>query len=704
MRTLISILIFLVLFALMMPLQSQLIQHLDASIEESVIIDESNNFTEWIDQSGNGNDAIPSAGNPGYTDEKTFPNGLKGIDVSGSRISLQLLSAEDSDSILNQSVNPRGFCIITVVYIDSIIDTWNDLIGNSSAVRSGFFMRYSESANSVANLGSTVKVGSKEIHTANAVMLSFNYDAVSSEFTYWCSENEEKLTGTIDPADFSNDNPLTIGSMSNANRYFEGMIGEILIYDTALTSEKHDEIISGLAEKWGAYPSIEKTSETFTYTGIDGTSHDVEVHYPDSDQYPGDHPCVIFFHGGGWSNGDLAQFRDMCKYFASRGMVSITANYSMHTDETLASLPSDESQKTICVVDGKSVIRWIKQNANSLGVDTSLIVAGGASAGGHISVLSMMDTDHNNPADDLDIKTNVKAFLLFCPAFTLLDRDDTPEVNVFNHVNKPFPPSLFLVGENDGWEAASHALAEQLYDNGNQLEYWMACGESHMFYRTDNWIEQSTKKADEFLVSTGILGGKSDIEDPVSGDTLVLISFAEPIVEDTISWNENPLYKSNGMPGEPYLDSIRKVDLSNPGNREIVFEKRSGPDWLSVSGTGILSGTPEINDLGNNEFIIRASSFEGNSIDNGLVILIEEITGISGRETAKQVYIYPNPTIDVVYINNISLPKNYKVFDIMGSTAMKGTLKNGQLNIKHLEKGLYILQIEDYRLIKLIKK
>lgn len=55
---------------------------------------------------------------------------------------------------------------------------------------------------------------------------------------------------------------------------------------------------------------------------------------------------------------------------------------------------------------------------------------------------------------------------------------------------------------------------------GNKLDYLMAFGEGHMFYRTDHWVDLTTKKADEFLVSLGIIDGESPLIVPPEGDLM----------------------------------------------------------------------------------------------------------------------------------------------------------------------------------------
>ena len=39
------------------------------------------------------------------------------------------------------------------------------------------------------------------------------------------------------------------------------------------------------------------------------------------------HSCIIFFHGGGWNSGSPEQFQRQSRYFASRGMVSVSVEY-----------------------------------------------------------------------------------------------------------------------------------------------------------------------------------------------------------------------------------------------------------------------------------------------------------------------------------------------------------------------------------------
>jgi arylsulfatase A-like enzyme len=266
-------------------IDAKVLQHLDASADSLVNTDSGDIVTSWTDLSGNGFDALPAAGHASYPSSKTFENGLDGIDFRDSRISLQLLSAEDSETILDQAVNPRGFCIITAVYIESIISDWNDLAGNSSAVAGGFLMRYSKDGKLQASLAGVTMNGSKSIRPGQPVFFSFNYDAKKGVYHYWCSAADEELTAFVDPADFTTGSPLTIGTMTNTSRYFDGMLGEVLVYDGSLAKEKRMEIISILEEKWaGELPEPPVPQEPMNLHGEPVSSDQVDLSW----EQPGD--------------------------------------------------------------------------------------------------------------------------------------------------------------------------------------------------------------------------------------------------------------------------------------------------------------------------------------------------------------------------------------------------------------------------------
>ena len=56
--------------------------------------------------------------------------------------------------------------------------------------------------------------------------------------------------------------------------------------------------------------------------------------------------------------------------------------------------------------------------------------------------------------------------------------------------------------------------------------------------------------------------------------------------------------------------------------------------------------------------------------------------------------IYPNPTLDMVYIEGNYTQLKVVVYDILGKQVMKESISNS-IDISHLDNGIYILQLSD---------
>ncbi len=246
--------------------------------------------------------------------------------------------------------------------------------------------------------------------------------------------------------------------------------------------------------------------KTYVYTTSGGKPRHLEIYFP-----PGHDPAktrapgLILFHGGGWSGGTPAQFRAACAYFASRGMVAATAEYRMLTKDEAAKLPKGESRKRVCVDDARSAIRWFKSHAGELGVDPAKIVAGGGSAGGHVSVLA---TTHSGQTSDRGPDTSVIAYLLFNPAFTADDAAD-PEIDAIRHAHPGFPPAIVFFGTDDRWKSGWDALLEKLRSLGNtEIQVMLAEGQPHGFFNKDPWRTRTLIEADRFLARLGLISGE----------------------------------------------------------------------------------------------------------------------------------------------------------------------------------------------------
>src|ERR1700749_1145407 len=86
-------------------------------------------------------------------------------------------------------------------------------------------------------------------------------------------------------------------------------------------------------------------------------------------------PAIVWFHGGGFVLGDLSTAEPTARSLALRtGAIVVCVEYRKAPEHSL-----DEAYQ-----DGLDVLRWVRANAASLGVDRDRIAVGGDSAGGNI--------------------------------------------------------------------------------------------------------------------------------------------------------------------------------------------------------------------------------------------------------------------------------------------------------------------------------
>jgi acetyl esterase len=265
-----------------------------------------------------------------------------------------------------------------------------------------------------------------------------------------------------------------------------------------------------------------RPGQVFVYKTSSGQTQDIEIYFPPNhDRRQSKVPGLILFHGGGWGGGDLSQFRRACEYFASRGLVSATANYRMLATDEARRLPADRSRKRVCVTDAKSAIRWFKQHAAELGIDPHRIITGGGSAGGHISVLATTNPGLNDPADAQGVDTDVLAYLLFNPAFSDVDQRDAA-IDVHQYLTADLPPAIVFFGTDDSWKKGWDTVHQRLIALGNTTtQVRLANGQKHSFFNKDPWQTVTLIEADRFLMKLGLLRGEPTLTPPSSGEQLV---------------------------------------------------------------------------------------------------------------------------------------------------------------------------------------
>jgi acetyl esterase len=240
-------------------------------------------------------------------------------------------------------------------------------------------------------------------------------------------------------------------------------------------------------------------------------------------------PAIVFFFGGGWSNGSPAQFEKQCAYLASRGMVAMTAEYRV--------LSRHGVKAVSCFSDAKSAIRWVRQNAKRLGIDPKRVAAGGGSAGGHLAGALGTIREFDEPGEDLAISAVPDALALFNPALVLAavkghDTSDPEKLSAmeermgvppeqlspYHHIRAGLPPTIIFHGRADTTVPydTSRWFAEKAQELGNHVELVGYDDQKHGFFnygKSDNrFFADTLKKLDAFLVSLGYLTGPDRVD------------------------------------------------------------------------------------------------------------------------------------------------------------------------------------------------
>jgi acetyl esterase len=221
-------------------------------------------------------------------------------------------------------------------------------------------------------------------------------------------------------------------------------------------------------------------------------------------------PVVVFFFGGGWKSGAYTQFVPQAEYFASRGLVALSADYRIESKH--------KTTPDVCVEDGKSAIRWVKANAAKLGIDPAKVIAAGGSAGGHVAACTAL-VDGFDAGDDPKGTSSVPAaLLLFNPVLNLTrpvkgarGEDVSAKISPTRFLTKAAPPTWLTYGDADPMFSQGQEYATKAKSLGVSVTVLTAPKQPHGFFNRTPWVESTTAAADAWLVERGFLTGQGSL-------------------------------------------------------------------------------------------------------------------------------------------------------------------------------------------------
>ena len=205
-------------------------------------------------------------------------------------------------------------------------------------------------------------------------------------------------------------------------------------------------------------------------------------------------PAVLLIHGGAWKLGDRKQLKGYGFLLGREGFVCVASEYRL----------SEEAPWPAQLHDTKAAIRWMRANADDLGIDPDRIAVSGHSSGGHMALVAAATAGDQNLEGDgghAGVGSDVAAVVSFY-APTELTRDgemlsefvellmgpdasdaDYQVASPASYVHASLPPIMLMQSNLDDIVPRQQNLKlySALVDAGATVEFHMYDGEPHAF-------------------------------------------------------------------------------------------------------------------------------------------------------------------------------------------------------------------------------
>ena len=259
-----------------------------------------------------------------------------------------------------------------------------------------------------------------------------------------------------------------------------------------------------------AQADLPQPTEKRIYKEIDGKKLEIWIWKPANWSAGDKRNAVVFYHGGGWRGGSPNAFSRQSAKLAERGMVAMSVQYRLTSQEGV--------KVENCVQDAKSAFRWVRSHAAELGINPEKIAAGGGSAGGHLAAALVTLDTINDPADNLKVKTQPVALVLFNPALRLngpraqeAAAVKTPTqisaLSPYDHLKRGHPPTIIFHGEDDTTVPIQSVrdYEAKVKELGGSCKVVGFPGQIHAFFNKEPFVWDTLKQAETFLEQQGLL-------------------------------------------------------------------------------------------------------------------------------------------------------------------------------------------------------
>lgn len=151
----------------------------------------------------------------------------------------------------------------------------------------------------------------------------------------------------------------------------------------------------------GLATNEERSPETVVYNRVDDRELSLDVWSPQGSsgqrENSGGRPAVVLVHGGSWEDGTRSEAPRWDAWLNEQGYMVFDVEYRLAPPPRWQDAPGDV----------KCAVGWVKDNADSYGVDPDRVALMGSSAGGHLALLAAYAEDSRVPpsceVDDTDV-------------------------------------------------------------------------------------------------------------------------------------------------------------------------------------------------------------------------------------------------------------------------------------------------------------
>ena len=218
-------------------------------------------------------------------------------------------------------------------------------------------------------------------------------------------------------------------------------------------------------------------------------------------------PVLVYFHGGGWTMGDLDTHDVLCRELANgSGCAVVSIDYRL----------GPEHRFPAAVVDCFGATRWVSDHAASLGLDAQRLVVGGDSAGGNLAaVVAIAARDVRNlpirfqlliyPATDMrrgapSHETNGQGYLLTRDTLAYFHDHYIDDVahdldwraSPLLHTDlRKLPPALVITAGYDPLRDEGLAYSQRLSEAGNRATHICFERQIHGFITMGRVIDEA---------------------------------------------------------------------------------------------------------------------------------------------------------------------------------------------------------------------